>query len=175
VVSLAQAAVAVALAFTASPAAVLALATLLGVGFALSQAAEFTLVPAVVGGDRLRQANGHVETSRYLGFTLGPLAGSVLAATGGTEIAMLVNAATFVAVAVAAVALGTRRPPRPRTQDAPEPRARDGVVLLFRDRTLALAMAVAFVSLLFISASIPADLVYIEDVLGIDDSASGPS
>jgi hypothetical protein len=146
----------------------------LGVGFALSQAAEFALVPAVVGRERLQEANGHVETARYLGFTVGPVVGSVLAAVGGTEIAMLVNAGTFVAVAAAALSLSARRPPVPAAAGAPKPRAREGVVLLFADRTLALAMSVAFVSLLFMSASIPADIVYIEDVLGVDDVGYGP-
>ena len=109
VVSLAQAAVAVGLAFADALAAVLALSALLGVGFALSQAAEFALVPAVCGRDRLQQANGHVETSRYLGCTLGPMAGSVLAAFGGTEVAMLAAAlGALAAGGLAVTVLGAR-------------------------------------------------------------------
>lgn len=173
VVSIAQVAVATALAFVDSVAAILVLATLLGVGFAISQAAEFALVPAVAGADRVQEANGHVETARYVGFTIGPICGSLLALAGGTAVAMLVNAATFAIVAVAALRLRVRRPPRVLPTGAPKPRVRDGVTHLFAGRDLAVAMTVAFVSLLFMSASIPADLVYVEDVLGVEDLGLG--
>jgi MFS family permease len=47
VVSLVQAGIAVALAFTRATAPILVLATLLGIGYALAQPAEFSLVPTV--------------------------------------------------------------------------------------------------------------------------------
>jgi hypothetical protein len=169
-VALAQAAVAGALAFTSATAAILALTVLLGVGFAISQAAEFALVPAVAGEERIRAANGYVETARYLGFMIGPVAGGALTAAGGTEIAMLLNAASFVAVAAVAFTLRVRRRPA-AAAEGPSPRARDGIGLLVADRLLALAMGVAFVSLLFMSASIPADVFFAKDVLGVGDVA----
>ena len=52
-------------------------------------------------------------------------------------------------------------------------RARDGVSFLFGDRVLALTMTVATTALLFMSASIPADLVYVQDVLGVEDYGIG--
>jgi predicted MFS family arabinose efflux permease len=171
-VSLAQAGVAVALAFVDSLAVVLLLAVLLGVGFALTQAAEFALVP-VVARERVQEANGLVETARYAGFTFGPICGSVLMAASGTVAALLVNAASFAAVAVAAAALTVRRPPAVLAAGAPKPRARDGLVVLFADRALALSMGVIFVSLLFMSASIPADVVYVEHVLGVENLGLG--
>jgi MFS family permease len=164
-VALGEAAVAAALGFAGSTAPILILAGLLGIGFAVSQAAEFALVPAVAGEARTKEANGHIETARYLGFTVGPLVGGALAATGGTSAAMLVNAASFLAVAVAALALRTRRQPL-RHEEGERPRARDGVLQLLQDRLLRLAMTVAFVSLLFMSASIPADVFFVRDVLG---------
>jgi Na+/melibiose symporter-like transporter len=171
VVALGQAGLAAALAFVGSTGALLALTAALGVGFAISQAAEFALVPAVAGGARLQDVNGHVETARYLGFTGGPLLGGLLTASGGTSVAMLANAATFLVVATAALALRARRPPVPVADTGVRPRARDGVLQLFADRLLALAMAVAFVSLLFMSASIPADVFFAKDVLGVGDVA----
>jgi MFS family permease len=171
VVSLGQAGLAAALGFAGSTPSVLALTALLGVGFAVSQAAEFALVPAVARGARIQEVNGHVETARYVGFTAGPLLGGALTAAGGTEIAMLVNAATFLAVALAALALRARRPPAPVQAGAPRPRARDGLLQLFGDHLLGLAMGVAFVSLLFMSASIPADVFFAQDVLGVGDVA----
>ena len=92
-------------------AATLALTALLGVGVALAQPAEFALVPAVAGPGGVAAANGRIEAARYLGFTLGPVLGGLLAAAGGTRIALLVNAASFLAVALAAQALRARREP----------------------------------------------------------------
>ena len=171
-VSLAQAAVAVALAFAGPLWLILPLTALLGSGFAISQAAEFALVPAVAGAGREQEANGYVESARSVGLVAGPLLGGLVAAIGGIEAAMLVNAATFVALAVAVLALRAERPPV-RHEDGEQPRARDGVAQLLADPTLALAMGVAFVSLLFMSASIPADVFYVKDVLGMGDFAFG--
>ena len=166
-----QAVVAAALAFADSTGALLALTAALGVGFAVSQAAEFALVPAVAPAERVQEVNGHVETARYLGFTGGPLLGGVLTAIGGASIALLANAASFVLVLAAALALRARRPPAPVADGEPAPRARDGVLQLFGDRLLALAMTVAFVSLLFMSISIPADVFFATDVLGVGEIA----
>ena len=59
----------------------LALTALLGLVFAILQPAEFALVPPLAG-NRIQEANGHVETARYLGFGLGPLLGGVLFSVG---------------------------------------------------------------------------------------------
>lgn len=170
-VSLAQAGVAVALAFTDSAAGIIGLAALLGSGFALAQPAEFALVPVVAGEAQLTQANGYVETARYAGFTLGPLTGGLLAAAGGTSVALLVNAVSFLAVAAAALLIQAERRavPRERGKD----RARDGIVFLFRDRMLGLVIAVAFVSLLFMTASAPAEVFFAKDVLQVGDVGFG--
>lgn len=125
-----------------------------------------------MAGDRsIQSANGLVETARYIGFTVGPLAGGVLTAVGGVRLAMLVDAASFVVVAAVAVTLRVRRHPEPASGE--RRRARDGIGFLVEDRLLALVMAIAFVSLLFMSASIPADLVYVQDVLGVRDIGIG--
>jgi MFS family permease len=128
-------------------------------------------VPSVAGGARLQEVNGYVETARYVGFAGGPLLGGLLTAAGGTSVAMLANAASFLVVAAAALALRARRAPVPIGDTGVRPRARDGVLQLFGDRLLALAMTVAFVSLLFMSASIPADVFFAKDVLGVGDVA----
>jgi len=173
VVSLAQAFVAIGLAFVSGTAAILALAALLGVGFALAQPAEFALVPAVTGEARLAVANGRVETARYVGFTVGPLAGGALAATGGIRTAMLVNAATFLVVAVSAAVVRA-----PHVEHAAEPvtrqrRAWAGAAFLVQDRVLAMVVAVAFVSLLFMTASATAEVFFATDFLEIGDVGYG--
>jgi predicted MFS family arabinose efflux permease len=88
VVSLLQAIVAASLALALdSVAAILVLAALLGVGFAIAQPAEFSLVPVIGGEGRLTEINGLVESARYAGATLGPLLGGVLAGLGGIKVA----------------------------------------------------------------------------------------
>ena len=171
-ISLLGALVAAVLAFTTGTAAVLALTALLGLVFAILQPAEFALVPPLAG-NRIQEANGHVETARYVGFGLGPLLGGLLFSAGGLELAMLVDAATFAAVAGAALALRVRRDPRALGQTERTPRARDGVALLFRDRVLSLAMMVAFSSLLFMSAVWVGELFFVQDVLDRGDVAYG--
>jgi MFS family permease len=180
--SLAQAVIATALALALdSTAATLALAALLGAGFAVSQPAEFALVPVIAVGSVTGRAdaataargsglNGPVEAARYAGMTVGPVLGGALAAAGGTEAAVLVDAASFALVALAAVLLRARREPRP---EEPGERARDGIVLLFRDRALAVVMATVLASLLFMSASIAAEVVFIQEDLGVSGVAYG--
>ena len=172
VVSAGQAVVAVGLALLHSQVLLYVLAALLGVGIAVAQAAEFALIPVVAGGRPLQKANGTVETARALGFTLGPLCGGLLVAAGGITAAMLVDAASFVVVGLAALSLSVRRVGSPEDEGGPR-RARDGIGFLLADPLVALMVAVVFVSLLFMSASIPADLVYVEDVLGIENIGFG--
>jgi Major Facilitator Superfamily len=172
-VSVVGAAVAAALGFMTATAAVLALTAVLGVVFAISQPAEFALVPLLAGADRIQRANGHVETARYIGFGIGPLLGGVLFSAGGLELAMLVDAATFAAVAVAALSLRVRRDPEALGAAESTPRAREGIAYLFRDRVLSLAMVVAFSSLLFMSAVWVGELFFVEEVLGRGDVAYG--
>jgi MFS family permease len=163
---------AVALAMSGGIAPVLVLTTLLGLVFAVSQPAEFALVPLLAGERPIRAANGRVETVRYIGYAVGPLLGGVLFAVGGLHLAMLVDAATFAAVAGAALALRVRRRGR-RAEVDEAPRARDGVVFLSSDRVLSLAMLVAFGSLLFMSAVWVGELFFVQDVLGRDEVAYG--
>jgi Na+/melibiose symporter-like transporter len=170
-VSIAQAAVAGGLAFAGSTTAILALTALLGCGVAVANPAEFALVPALADAERLKSANGRIESARYLGYTLGPLLGGALAASSGTRIALLVDAASFVVVALVGLVL---RPRRAAAREHGElGRARDGIVFLVRDRVLALVISVAFVSLLFMTASATAEVFFATDVLGAGDLGYG--
>jgi len=186
VASLLQAATAAGLALALdSVAAILVLAALLGIGFAFAQPAEFSLVPVIGSGvgatqppisegagfagagagtggvgsteppisegagfagagagtkERLTEINGFVETARYAGMTAGPVIGGVLSGLGGTEAAMLVNAGTFVVVALAA---------------------------------LLLRASAVFVSLVFMSASVTAEVFFLKEDLEVSDAVYG--
>jgi len=173
VVSVLQATIAVGLAFASAAAAIVLLAAGLGLGFALAQPAEFALVPRVAGEARLAVANGRVETARYVGFTVGPLIGGLLAAAGGFSVAMMVNAVTFLAVAAAAVVVKCPNMDSCVLPERVEGRAWSGAAYLFRDRVLAVVMAVAFVALLFMTASWTATVFFAKDDLGIGDAGYG--
>ena len=129
-------------------------------------------MPAVAGARTLQAANGTVETARALGFAAGPLCGSLLVAGGGTAAAMIADAVSFVVVGAAGLSLAVRRRPA-RSAHEGRRRARDGIAFLFADRLVALMVVVVFVSLLFMSASIPADLIYVQDVLGVENIGIG--
>lgn len=173
--SLAQAVAVTVLALaTGSLAAILVLATVLGAGIALTQPAEFALVPAAAGEQRVAEANGMVETARYAGMTVGPLLGAVLAAAGLLEVALLVDAATFAAVALAARLMHARRDPRASRPVAGDSgRARDGLAYLTADRVLRVTLTGAVAALLFFSMSIAAELFYVTDVLRAGEAAYG--
>jgi hypothetical protein len=158
--ALAQAAIAVALAFsTGSIVAILALTVLLGSGAAVGQAAEFALVPLLAGPRSVAKANGLVESARSIGFLIGPVIGGAIAAGAGTRLALLADAATFVVIAAAQLTLAPRRHvDHPRGAG---PRARDGLQLIFTGRTLAAAMGAGALTLVFMSASIPGDFMYL--------------
>ena len=162
--ALAQGAIVIVLAFsTSSIAAVLALTVLLGAGTAVGQAAEFALVPLLAGQRSLAAANGLVESARSIGFLVGPLIGGALAAGAGTKFALLADGATFVVIAIVQLAVAPRRRvERPR---GPGPRASDGLKLIFTGRVLSIAMGAGAATLVFMSASIPGDFVYVRESL----------
>lgn len=169
VASLAQALAAAALAFTSDLAAILALSSLLTAGNAFGQPAEFTLVPAVAGQRAVVEATGVLEAARYAGFAAGPALAASLAALG-PQPALLVNAASFVAIAAAAGAMSARRPPSAATARGRQ-RALDGFRLLRGDRILRITISASVGALLFISAALTVEIFYLKDVVGASDTA----
>ena len=180
VVSLAQAAVVAAmLAGVDQLWALLPLMVLLGCGVAVSQPAEFALVPAAAEPDiDATRANGAMETARAIGFTAGPVVGGALGAAGLLRLALAINALSFLVVAGAAVLLRARRQPQPAdaadATDAARPvRARDGFVFLVRQRDLAITLGGAVAALLVFSMSATAEPFFVTGVLGAGNLAYG--
>lgn len=144
--------------------ALLPLMVLLGFGVAVSQPAEFALVPSAAGEDvEVARANGLMETVRSLGFTAGPVLGGALGAAGLLRLALVLNALSFVVVGVAALLLRARRQPAPAS-DEPV-RARDGFAFLLRERDLAIAIGGAVAALAVFSISVTAEPFFVTDVL----------
>jgi hypothetical protein len=171
--SLAQAGVAAALATTPGTAGILGLSALLGAGAAVAVPAEFALLGAIAAhGPGAGKANGRVETARYAGYMIGPLAGTALVAVAGVGAALAADAVSFALVALAGGALHVRRAGT-RDAAATKPRARDGVSLLFDDPVLRIATAVLVGSLIAMSTSISADVFFAQQTLGVGSIGLG--
>jgi MFS family permease len=152
--------------------ALLPLMALLGFGVAVSQPAEFALVPAAAGEDvEVARANGLMETVRSLGFTAGPVLGGALGAAGLLRLALALNALSFAVVGVAALLLRARRQPAPASE-APV-RAHDGFAFLLRERDLAIAIGGAVAALAVFSISVTAEPFFVTDVLHAGPLAYG--
>jgi Na+/melibiose symporter-like transporter len=99
------------------------------------------------------------------------LLGGALAASSGTRLALLLDAASFLVIALGALVLLARREAVSERRDGD--RARDGIIFLLRDRTLALVLSVAFASLLLMTASATAEVFFATDVLDAGDLGYG--
>jgi MFS family permease len=169
--SVAQALAAVGLAYAHTEAQIIVLAVVLGSFAAVAAPAEFSLVASIVAPEQRQRANSWVETSRYIGFVGGPAAAGAVAGAGGVKVALLVDAASFLAVALAALTL--RAPSLEAAVGRGAGRARDGIVYLFRDRVLGIVMVGAFVSLLLMTASAAAEVFFFKGVLHTSDVGFG--
>jgi MFS family permease len=175
IVSLAQAATVCAmLAARNSLWALLPLMMLLGFGVALSQPAEFALVPAAAGTDAdVGRANGLMETTRSIGFTAGPLVGGALGAAGLLWLALALNAVSFLLVAIAGLAVRARRHPEAGQATDTRVRAREGLAFLVRDRESAITLGGAVAALTVFSISATAEPFFITNVLKAGSLAYG--
>jgi Na+/melibiose symporter-like transporter len=111
-----------------------------------------------------------METLRALGFTAGPLLGGLLGAAGLLQLALVIDALSFVAVGLAAVALRARR--RPAKPQARVP-AREGFAFLARDRALAITLGAAIAALTVFTMSATAEPFFVLDVLGAGSAGYG--
>jgi len=165
VVSFAQAAVVAAMVFSADALwALLPLMALLGFGVAVSQPAEFALVPAAAGEGAVGRANGLMETARAVGFTAGPLVGGALGAAGLLKLALALNALSFAVVGMTGLVLRARRRPEAAQHDEPV-RARDGFAFVLRERDLAITLGGAVAALAVFSISVTAEPFFVTEVL----------
>jgi MFS family permease len=139
---------------------------LLGCGVALSQPAEFALIPAAAGPDTdAARANGLMETARSVGFTAGPLIGGALGAAGLLWLALALNALSFLVVAAAAVRLRARRQPGPAKNPQSTGRGREGLTFLIRERDLRITLGGAVAALALFSISATAEPFFVTRTL----------
>jgi MFS family permease len=106
---LAQAALCVVLAGIHAVPLTLALVAVLGVGQAVNGATWQALLPAMVDADRLPAALGLSQSARTAAGIAAPALAGVLTGRYGATVPLLLDAATFLAVATAGLAVHTRR------------------------------------------------------------------
>lgn len=161
-----QAALAVGLAFSTELPSILMLTFLLGTASAVENPSIYTLVPRVVGDEHATEGNGYLEGARYSGMIAGPVLAGSLAAGVGIKTALLVDAATFVVIVVAALLLRVRRVTSDDT-GAEASAAREGFRVIRGDRVLVVAFAVIGAVILFAAMDNVAEVFFARDTLDV--------
>jgi MFS family permease len=106
---LAQAVVCSALALVHRPAVIIALVALLACGLAVTQPTLAALLPAMVRREDLAKAAGINQTAGTIGMLAAPAIAGVLVGRFGTELPLLIDAGTYLALVGAGLLLRTRR------------------------------------------------------------------
>jgi MFS family permease len=136
-----QAVVAVPLALVGAPGITVALFAALNALTALVRPATSALVPAITGPAGAPRGYSLIATAVGIGWIAGPAAGGLITAALGTRGAVLVDAATFAAMALAAFGVRARRPPA--GSSTPGRSSRSGLRLLWADPVLRVALPVS--------------------------------
>lgn len=139
---------------------VFVIAFLVGSFTTLFDGALYTMIPSLVGRRRLADANSFVAASQQANFALGVLAAGLLAlATGGPQVGLFINGATFVISAICLYWVGRVDTHRPTTEErAPFlTEAADGIRYIWSEprlRITTIASAVPNFVMGFIEAAI---------------------
>jgi MFS family permease len=163
-----QAAAACALAVTSGATPTLALAVVLGAGFAVAQPATLTMLPALTGEDGIVPANSLMQAVDTSAWLAGPLLGAGLLVLGAARVPLLLDAGSF---AIAALLIGTIRPASMAGDPSGPPAGRrllDGVRYVLQDRPLAGLIAIRAVMALVTAMASIAEVFLARDVLHAD-------
>jgi MFS family permease len=144
-----QALAAIALALVSGPVPTIAMFLVVGICNAAVRPATNALVPAVSGEDHATHGYARVALGQNLGWIAGPAAGGALTGAFGARTALLVDAGTFVAMAIACFLIHARRPPHALGDgeaDSSRGQARLGFRVLWEDRVLRVVLLVSAIS-----------------------------
>ncbi|GAB1643834.1 MFS transporter [Krasilnikovia sp. MM14-A1259] len=163
VVGFLQAAVCGLLAYVSSPVLIVALVAVLASGLAFTQPTFGALVPEMVRPDEFGRASALVQTAGQIGMLSAPALAGLLVGHAGARPALLLDAASYLALVGAGMLIRTRRRPdaRRRTTVVTDRgwRVRDDRTLLVM--IAALAAACAGVSLINV-----VDVFFVRETLG---------
>lgn len=169
-----RAAVFCALPFADSPAAIVALAGVVGVATGFFRPAVYAGLPNLVADDELTEANSVFATVENAAWMIGPVVGGAILALQGPSLAYWVNAATF----IVSVAVLARIPARALQSEESLSRGhwrdvRDGMAFVRRSRQLVTVLVVWNIVLLGNAAINVPEVVFAKDSLGAGNVGLG--
>jgi MFS family permease len=171
---LGQAAVCAVLAYTEQPVAIIALVALIAAGLAVSSPTLTALVPDMVGRDDLPKATALMQTANAAGVLAGPALAGVLVGQFGVRVPLLLDAASYLGFAVAALVIRTRRGGRAMAGTADTADTHDVPAWSLRADRLLFALIVAVgATVAGIAAVNVADVFFVRETLGASEAAYG--
>ncbi|MEV6930938.1 MFS transporter [Dactylosporangium sp. NPDC051485] len=168
VTGLAQAACCAAMAFVDSTWLLVGLVALLGAGLTITMPTFSALLPEMAGPAGVGRAMAIGQTANSLGSLAGPALAGVLVGAFGLRVPLLVDAATYLAVAGAGLLLRTRRRGEREvaSRGTPEWRIRD-------DRLLVSSLALLGAIVLALNVFVVVGVFYLRGVLGASPAEYG--
>jgi MFS family permease len=168
VAGIAQCLTCLALAFVSNPIAVIGLVALLACGLAVTQPTLAALVPRMVRPDDLAKASGITQTAGVIGMLIAPALAGILVGLTGSRVPLLLDAASYLALIVAAFAVRTRR--------RPEPSAKAEARVAFRlrdDRVLTVMVGSMAAVVAGVNAVNVFEVFFVRDTLGASTTVFG--
>jgi MFS family permease len=148
------------LVFVHSVVIIVVLAAILGVAASVASSTWSALVPRIVGEDHVAEAVSATQSLNALVAVGAPAVGGLLAGVFGTGLPLVVDAATFVVVTVAAALVRTRRTPAAPGPDGRPALARGGFEILRADPVLA-PLLIGLVVLVLLVGMVDVVLVFL--------------
>ena len=167
VAGFAQAAVCAVLAFTTTPALIIALVALLACGLAITQPTLAALLPDMVHRRDLAKASGINQTAGMVGMLAAPALAGLLVGHYGVRVPLLLDAASYLALVAAGLLIRTRRSVRP------VPAAERGRWRLSGDRLVATMVAAVAAVVAGVGAINVIEVFFVRDTLHASTTAFG--
>jgi MFS family permease len=164
-VTLGETATCTLLAFVSSTPVIIGLVALLGCGLAVTGPTLNALVPEMVSREHLPKATAIGQTASSIGMLLAPALGGLLVGQFGARVPLLIDAATYLAVTAAAVAVRTRRGGVPAGANADDGTAAVPAWSLWRDPLLRSVVIVVGVVVAAVSAVNVAEVFFVRETL----------
>ena len=162
--SLAQAVVATALAFAIGLPLVFVLAFMLGALASVTGPSVFALVPLLDEEGDTSNTNAKIEIAKYIGWITGPLVAGLVAHHSGTAAPLVIDALTFLVLAIATLRMSIRRLPV-TSEAAARDGARAGFAYVVNDRLLLLVFVAIAGIVLFAATDNVAEIFFASDTL----------
>lgn len=173
VVTLVQAVLVVVVAFADHVIVTLVLVAALGVGLSIVSPALLVLVPVVTGEERVAHGYGRLEAFRSVGNAVGPALAGVLVVAFGSRVALLVDAVTFVLMAIVLTVVAVRREPVSTSRPRWSQQVREGVSVLGRNRLLAMAISALAAAVVFTATMNVARVFFVREDIGTTNVGYG--